>query len=333
MQNDYEKTQKPQSKSSVTPVDPKSVRPKAKPKASRKKKVLEAEMRKTGGVLLQKPDIRQYSHARSFGSATSYPTAGLGRKPLAIYDQSDTELCTAASMAGAMSFKVGFPVSFEFMAALEGEVNGYPIVGGTTMDMAPKALATFGLINQKDCPYTLKIDGVTKIASWSNYPQELWSKAKQYLQGSYYTAHTGPYDPFTNIISAIYVAHQQGEEIAVQMGTQWYLDFNAAAESDSTMPTPKTPTAEHAWVIYDWSGDTAYALLSQGESWGGTPYPGVLRFPKEVVNFLFQDSYATTRVMRSRDITDGSLQGILLKYLYDSLFQLVGVYQKLIAQK
>lgn len=288
---------------------------------------------KTGGLFLQKPDIRQYSHARSFGAVASYPTAGLGRKPLAVYDQKDTELCTAASMAGAMSFKVGFPVSFEFMAALEGEVNGYPITGGTTMDMAPKALATFGLISQKDCPYTLAIDGVDKISRWSNYPQELWQAAKKYLQGAYYTAHTGPYDPFTNIISTIYKAHLQGEEVAVQMGTMWYQDFNDAAVKDQTMPVPKSEISEHAWIIYDWNGDMAYALLSQGESWGGTPYKGVLRFPREVVNFLFQDEYATTRVMRSRDINDGSLQGILMKYLYDTLFQLVGAYQKLIAQR
>lgn len=290
-------------------------------------------MSKTGGLFLQKPDIRQYSHARSFGAVSAYPEQGLKRKPLCIYDQKDTELCTAASMAGAMSFKVGFPVSFEFMAALEGQVNSYPIIGGTTMDMAPKALATFGLIAQKDCPYTLNGDGVDKISRWSNYPQELWQIAKQYLQGAYYTAHTGPYDPFTNIISTIYKAHLQGEEIAVQVGTMWYSEFNRAAIADKTMPMPKNKTAEHAWVIFDWDGDTAYALLSQGDSWGGTPYPGVLRFPKEVINFLFQDEYATTRVMRSRGINDGNLQGVLLKYLYDALFQLVGVYQKIIAQR
>lgn len=285
------------------------------------------------GVFLQKPDIREYSHERSFGAVKTYPIDGLGRRPLLVYDQKDTELCTAASMAGAMSFKLGFPVSFEFMAALEGEVNGYPITGGTTMDMAPKALTTFGLIAQIDCPYRLSVDGVAKIVSWSNYPRELWTKANQYLQGAYYTAHTGSNDEFANIVSTIYKAHLQGEEIAVQMGTSWYEEFNKAALQDHTMPIPTSKVSEHAWVIYDWSGDTAYALLSQGESWGGTPYPGVLRFPREVINFLFQDEYATTRVMRDRDITDGSFKGILYKYLMDTLFQLAGVYQKLVAQK
>lgn len=274
----------------------------------------------TGGLILTKPDIRQRSHARNFGSVKSYPSEGLNRKPLAVYDQEDTNFCTGFSMAGAMSFKLGFPVSPEFLVALEGEVNNSPILGGTTMDMAPKALVIFGAIPQKDCPYSLRNDGADKVSRWSNYSAQLWVTAKKYLQGGYYTAHDGPYDAFDNIMSAISKAYQQGENIAVQCGTAWYEEFNHAAERDQPMPVPShAATNEHAWVIYDWKGDTAYALLSQGESWGGTPYPGTLRFPREVVNFLFKDPYATTRVMREKD---RSTTGLLLSYLYLALYQL-----------
>lgn len=279
----------------------------------------------TSGLILEKPDIRNYSHARTFGSVSKYPTEGLKRKPVAVFDQRDTNFCTGFSMAGAMSFKLGFPVSPEFMVAIEGEVAGFPILGGTTMDMAPKALTTFGLIKQEDCPVSLAKDGPDKVSEWANYPKELWDKAKDYIQGAYYTAHTGPYDAYDNIISTIYKAHQEDEDIAVQMGTAWYGEFNVAALNKLSMPLPTLkPTNEHAWVIFDWNGDNAYALLSQGKTWGKD---GVLVFPREVVNFLFKDSYATTRVMRDKDITDGSYKGQVIQYLLDALHKLLSLYQ------
>ena len=270
-----------------------------------------------GGLILKKPDIRQRSHAVNFGAAKSYPTRGLGRKPLAVYDQQDTQFCTALSMAGTESFKRGVPISPEFMVAVEGEVNTEPIFNGTTMDTAPKALVVFGAIPQKDCPYSLRNDGAQKIAYWANYPAELWAKAKQYTRGGYYTAHDGPYDAYDNIISAIYKAHQQGEEIAVQCGTAWYDEFSQAAMTNKPLPIPTNPqVSEHAWVIFDWVGDTAYALLSEGETWGNN---GVLKVPRATVNFLFQNPNATTRVMRDKD---QSTTGLLLSYLYSALYQL-----------
>lgn len=278
---------------------------------------------------LKKPDIRQYSHSRSFGTTTTYPLGGLKRVPLAVYDQEATEFCTGFSMAGAMSFKMGFPVSPEVLVAAEGEVNGQPILDGATMDDAPEALQAYGLIAQKDSPYSLQVDGPVKVSAWSNYPASVISTALKYVQGSYYTAHDGPLDAFGNIMSAIYKAHLDGEEIAVQCGTTWYAEFNGAAENKLVMPMPVIPVSDHAWVIFDGDGkDTAYALLSSGKDFGNN---GVLEFPREVINFLFQNPNATTRVMRDKNLSDGAYSAQVLQFILNAAHQVISLYQQLLA--
>jgi len=191
--------------------------------------------------LPHKKDPRQWKHQRAFGAI--HPTIlpeTLHRYPQAVFNQGSTGFCTAYAAAGAMTFKLKFPVSPEYQTAKEGEILGKPILQGTNMDTPCKVIHTYGCVAKSSVKLLLAKDGAIKVSDWKNYPKRLDEEAKTYKQWGYYDAHTGKYDAFDNIRGAIYNAKQAGDDIGVMMGTPWYDEFNVAAMNNSIMPMPKT---------------------------------------------------------------------------------------------
>lgn len=281
--------------------------------------------------LTEKKDLRQWSHQRTFG-AVSLPSLPitLARTALAVFDQQTTNFCTAFSTAGALSFRIGYPVSPEFQTAMEGQIDLEPIFNGTSLNTACKAPFVFGILSDKECPLKLAKDGAQKIADWNSYTEDLRTKAGKSLQGGYYTAHKGKYDAFDNIRSTISNAKDTGQEVAVVVGTHWYQEFNE--EGSDRVNNPKAimslpveaNISDHAWVIYDWEPDgkgdfNALALLSSGTKFGDG---GILRFPRSVINFLMAQPVADSRVIEARGINQGSIQAQIMQYLLQALYQL-----------
>ncbi len=278
--------------------------------------------------LPHKKDPRQWQHQRSFGSIhpIKLPET-LNRKPLSVFDQGTTSFCTAYAAAGAMTFRYKKVVSPEFQTAKEGELLGNPILNGTNMDTPCKALRKYGFVQRSMVKISLLKNRAIKVSNWKNYPANLNLFAMKNKQGGYYDAHTGKFDAFDNIRSTIYKSSQKGKTMTVMMGTPWYKEFNNVAINTPSkiVPIPITkPISEHAWLIYDWEPDgtgdyNALALLSNGKKFGKN---GIMRFPRDVVNFLFTYPYADTRIVEDRAQTAWKLKAIIIKLLIEVVYKL-----------
>ena len=254
----------------------------------------------TSSGLIRRKDIRDkgYNHARIFGAPAplSLPKAGIGRKPLAVYDQQVTNFCTAFATAAASSYQEGIPLSPEFQVAKTGQVVGKPILNGADLRDALKSTILFGSIAQKDSPYSLENNG-NKIANWYEWPEELTQKALEHVKSAYYDVKSGPYDTFDNIRSALWQAKDKNGVVIV--GTPWYEAWNTPVQGVVSMPPfgAKTYLA-HAWAIIDFTDEYLIAQLSQGESFGDK---GLLYFPREVINFAFKEDWSLAFILRDKE--------------------------------
>jgi len=266
-------------------------------------------------------DIRDkgYNHAKIFGAPAlpELPKNGLGRKPGFIYDQGNTQYCTAYATAGASSFQEGVTLSPEWQAAKTGQVAGAPIFRGADLRDGLKSAILFGSIEQKDCPYTLKADGEDKVGRWQNYPGELTKKGLQHVKEGFYDVKNGPYDTFDNIRSALFSAKDKNGVAIV--GTPWYDSWNIEESKKNVVPTPafgeKTYLA-HAWVIYDFDDTYLYAQLSSGLDMGDK---GVLRFTRETVNLAFKEPWTCAFILRDKE-GDSSWLIAALRIMYQMVY-------------
>lgn len=247
-----------------------------------------------------KRDIRDkgYNHAKIFGAPAipSLPANGLGRKPVAVYDQQNTNFCTAYSTTAASSFQEAVALSPEFQTAKTGQVAGKPILNGADLRDALKSTILFGSIEQKDSPYSLENAG-NKIANWYEWPDSLNLKALTHVKSGYYDVKNGPYDTFDNIRSALFQAKDQNGVVVV--GTPWFEAWNEPKAGVVFMPPfgAKTYLA-HAWTIIDFTDDYLVAQLSQGTDFGDN---GLLYFPREVINFAFKEGWTQAFILRDKE--------------------------------
>ncbi len=250
----------------------------------------------TTSGLRKRVDIRDkgYNHAKIFGAPSPLvlPKEGIGRKPLAIYNQLATNFCTAFSTAAASSYQEGIPLSPEFQTAKTSQVEGAPITGGADLRSALKSAVLFGSIPQKDSPYSLENNG-TMIADWTKWP-DLTQKALVHVKQNYYHVKNGPYDTFDNIRSALWAAKDAHGVVVV--GTPWYESWNTKTHIDKAPIGEKTYLA-HAWTIIDFTDKYLVAQLSSGEQFG---YKGLLYFSREAINYIFRENWTLACILRDK---------------------------------
>ena len=218
----------------------------------------------------------------------------LGRTPICINDQQESNFCTGFAISEAIGNQVGIPMAPEAQVALEGKIAGQPIYGGTD----PKTAMESGLVGamaKSICPYTFANNGWTSPAQWQNYNNFLVSFL--YPRASYYSVTQGgdALDVFDSIKLALWDskddAINNGFPPVICMG-YWYQSWNGIT-SNGIVPelqAGESPITRHCYLFIDWKNingvEYLVAQLSQGIENGDK---GLYYFSRANVNRSWQN--------------------------------------------
>lgn len=249
-----------------------------------------------GGGLKELPkDERDFSFGAIFGSVplSELPAEYEVRKPLAIKQQEDSDLCTAFAACAVSEDQEGIELGPEYLFAKTKKIEGDWKTWGADLRSVCKAITKFGTLSKIETIWKLEDKGRDWVADWSNWPETLDGVAGQFRKKSYFSV-TGPYDAFDNIRSAMWINRE--EERSVLTGCMWEFDWTLSPKGIIPEEAGRDSFG-HAFKIFGWKriNGTVYlkAQLSNGEEIGDK---GIFYFPRNVVNrkftfgsFTFQD--------------------------------------------
>lgn len=231
---------------------------------------------------------RDYSHYKSFNyGSLSLPKTGLGRTPLSIKDQGESQFCTAFTVAEAIENQTGIIMSPEYQTAKEGQIKGSPIFSGTDPLTALKSGRSYGALPQRKSPLTFHENGFQLPAQWQQYPTALDINAFEYRRPSFYSVTAGNPDDL-DTYSAIQLGlwDARDDKAPVMAAGFWYEAWQEIG-SDGILPMPKTsPITRHMYTILDWEERGLKILSHQGTNYGNG---GIAYMPEPVVNEVFRN--------------------------------------------
>ncbi len=278
------------------------------------------------GCLPLSPDRRDdnFSHSRFFGavSPTQLPKT-LGRKPLKIVNQGQTQFCTAAGTSSASEYQEGIPLSFEFQVAAISRMSGYPITSGADPRMALKAAVAYGSLAETLSNLHLDTNSPEVIANYQAWPEQAWRNAQKHLKAAFFKVD-GPYDAF----DAIRVALWQGatdNSVVIAFG-KWFSEWSQPVPS-----FPRNLTGYHCFVFIDFVTINGIEYLvaqnSYGDDFGDH---GLQYFSRDTINEAWKDvGNDGTGLYIFRDANPNDIQTLKDQQL--SLLQiLLDIYEKLL---
>lgn len=235
---------------------------------------------------------RDYSHHLTFGSPVKttkllLPPAGLGRKPLSIKDQGQSNYCTGYTIAEVIENQTGVLMSEAYVVALEGMLAGSPIFAGVDPMTALQTGRKLGALAKASAPLSFEKDGWQIPAEYQSWPRELLELAYMYHRPSFYSITAGgpdDFDIYESIRLALWDARDDKAPI-VAFG-YWYPQWQQIG-SNGVLPTPTTPPwTRHAYTMLDWTEKGIIVLSHQGEKYGDG---GICYLPQEAANYVFKD--------------------------------------------
>lgn len=240
---------------------------------------------------LKKLDPRRFKHALTFGASRDIllklPRKGLGRKPISIEDQQNTNFCTGYSSSTASEYMEKRDMSPEYQVAKLSEFSGFPITNGATPETTLKVLKRYGSLPKEMSPYSLEKDGAATVADWKKWPKALDDAAREYKKASWFDVMEGPFDTFDNMRVALYQAQESGEERVIQAFTQWFSNWTGRG----IIRRGTGAYSWHAHVFIDWTEKDGKEVLVQqnsyGEDWGDG---GLSYWSREAINQLAEDN-------------------------------------------
>lgn len=269
-------------------------------------------------------DKRDFQHSEIFGATGSMLKSlpqRLGRKPIKIKDQKDTNFCTAFSTSTASEFQEGIEFSPEFQAAKIGEKSGRTIVDGADPRMALEAARIFGSAPQDKVEWSLANKTPDFLANWDNWPQPLDLLAYPFEKQSYFRIDTGPFDPFDNIKLALSQAFgDNGIGIAF---TLWKGDNWNYAPGGFVDSFAGEIGGFHAYNYLDFDETYKKTEVLTVQNSVGTEYgdQGLQHFTRDVVNAIYNNPLGSAAYI-FRDLSPDVVRrlntpfmGPLLRYL------------------
>lgn len=258
-------------------------------------------------------DKRDFNHAKLFGGIKNdlpgLPKEGLGRKPISIKDQEDSNYCTAFTVSEASEYQEGVELSPEYQTAKVGQIVGQPIFNGAQPRDAMKSATVYGSLEKSVSPYIFQNDGWQYPAQYQSYNTFLDEDAKVHKKGSYFSVTWGwpdDLDPFDSARLALWQA--KNEKGVVMVFGLWYGEFNNP--ENGIVPVPVKPfITRHAYIVYDWCEKNGIiylkAQLSQGKDFGDE---GTLYMSREAFNASLIDRGAGTGMYIFRDLDAANLK-------------------------
>ncbi len=241
-----------------------------------------------------KPDWRdlRFVHSKKFGTTDlgEIPTKGLGRVPLKINQQYNTNFCTGSATESAAEYEQGRKFSFEFQVAAIGRRVGEPITDGADPRKAYQARVAYGCLPDELTPYELRLTATTALvlAKWQSWPTELWQQAKQYVAESFFWLGE-EYEPFDQVKEALWSARAENQ--VVMAAGKWYHNWNDVGWN-GILALGSGPYTLHEYLFIDWTeiDGVEYLVIhnSCGEEFGKG---GVQYINRETMNAAWPRAY------------------------------------------
>lgn len=241
---------------------------------------------------IQHDRSRDYSHFRNFGSsALLLPQNGLGRSPVSIKDQGDTQYCTGFTIAEVIENQVGIEMSPAYQVAKEGELKGSPILFGADPLTALKSGKIYGALPETSSPFSFAKNGVEMPALYMNWDKRTDWIAYQYRRPSFYSVTQGTpndFDIFDSIRLALWDART--DKAPVIAAGFWYNEFQNIGR-DGIAGIPRTrPITRHMYTILDWKfveNEPRLIVLShQGTTYGDN---GIVYLGRDAINQAYNN--------------------------------------------
>jgi len=259
------------------------------------------KIKMVGGLNLLKPDKRDFSHAKVFGTIEELPMHDfIVAEPIKIKNQFSSDLCTAFAGCAISEAQEGVELSPEWQFAKIKELEGDYKSWGANLRDAMKSMVKYGSIEQKHAPYIL-VDNPSSdelvstkygpkteqnrdfIANKDNWPFELYINANTHKKQSYFKIDASGYiDLFNALRASLWQNKDKKREILT--GCVWEKEWNNTNEG--IIPYDKgTSLFGHAFAFIGQKniGNELYlvAQLSNGGNFGDK---GLFYFPRKVVN-------------------------------------------------
>lgn len=214
-----------------------------------------------------------------------------------IWDQGDTDLCTAYTVASVSSDQEKVTLSPEFQFAKIKQLLGNIDAWGADLRTACKSAASIGSIKKAFADAYMQNKGISgrdAVADWNNWDPNLDNIAEEHRKSSYLAVEM----PSTSMFDAIRIAlwTHRAENRSVAVGAKWRSEWTAA-EKGYIPQSYGQGEYGHAFKIFGqhMKDGIPYlmAQLSNGTEIGDT---GIFYFPREVVDrefvygaFMFKD--------------------------------------------
>lgn len=257
---------------------------------------MEDEIKKIGGGLQPTPDDpRDFNFGQVFGliPIEQVPNTDFWvSKPLRIYDQRSTDMCTAYAVVAVSEDQENVGLSPFYQFAKTKEISGDPEAWGADLRSACKSAQKFGSAESKDVEGAeiYKQDSPQSNTDWRNhfatgtykeYLPDIDQKAKNHAKQSYFKIE-GQYSVFDNLRAALW--QNRATQRSIFTGCTWREGWTY--DPGGIVPKEESrPLFGHAFKIFGQvykNGELhLVAQLSNGEQIGER---GVFYFPKEVVN-------------------------------------------------
>lgn len=208
--------------------------------------------------------------------------------PLEIKSQiGDT--CTGHAAASSLEDHEGIPLNPYYIFAKAKQIEGDHTTYGSEIRTVCKAVTKYGALPQNKSPFADKSRDF--LANWKNWPEVYDGYAIVHKQASYFAVHTGPYDTFDNIRTALW--RFRDKKHSVVAGSYWYVEWGNPAGG----VIPKVynrnfgePQAHAFKVRITQKMINGEPYLAIQQSYGpGIGDHGTQYFPREVVNREWKD--------------------------------------------
>lgn len=198
-----------------------------------------------------------------------------------IKNQASTDFCTAFATIGASERQENIELDPVFTMMATKIIDGHIESFGANLRDAAKSHKEYGALEKKDAVFTIGNDR-TKILTKSNWPDDLFEKAKEHKKESFIMIEPyGKVDLFDAIRFAMWDGRIKSQEVVT--GAYWKADWN---KPDGVIPkTYSSFGMPHAFRFDGWdkiNGELyLHAILSNGH---GIGKQGEFWMPRIVAN-------------------------------------------------
>jgi len=143
-------------------------------------------------------------------------------EPVSIKNQYGSDFCTAMATCGMSELQEGVELEPSWSFAVSKMITGDVSVWGQNMRDAMKSHVKYGAIEKEWSPYSLENKDYIFLRYISNWPVELFEKAKKHKKRTFFKVD-GQYDDFDNIRATIWLFRDRKRAVGIGLDWGWSL--------------------------------------------------------------------------------------------------------------